>query len=174
MGPPDKRGNLFKELNVDLRQLSTLTDVSQHQSLVSVWAPFVKVMLSALGKMPHQTPGKFYRGRPEHYSDLRDIYGSGREVVWAAFTSVSSHFEAAAYLAGWERGCVLELNLHDVRDISRMSFYPQEREGVLVTNTRLVVGSDSRFEELLDANRDKHNVRVIPMQQIASAPRLVS
>ena len=131
---PDKRGNLFKEVNVDLRMLSTLKG-TDHESLKAVWAPFMKIMLSAMQKLPKVTEYKFYRGRPESWTDIRALYPAGREVVWAGFTSCSKSLDQAAYLASWDQGCVLELTLFNVYDISGFSFFPDEQEVLLSPNT---------------------------------------
>jgi len=163
------------ELNVDLRALTSVTDVSDHNSLVAVWAPYVKVMLSALAKMPQLAPGIYYRGRTDTFTSQRKIYTAGREVVWAGFTSVSVSIDQAGYLAGWENGTVYELSLIDVRDISSVSFYPQEREGILVTNTRLAAGTEVKFAERVDGLGQTHLLKLIPFLQMGSShTRIVS
>jgi hypothetical protein len=172
-GISDKRGNLFKELNVDLRMLSTLSP-EDHASLTTVWAPFMKNMLSAVSKVPKNPQVKYFRGRPENFTDLRALYAPGREVVWAAFTSVSKNVDQAAYLASWDVGCVLELTLFDVRDISRFSFYPQEEEGLLVTNTKLTVLADTRVEKRRAADGQEFLVKFIALQQLGRGPQLIS
>ena len=165
LGLPDKRGNLFKELNVDLRMLGTLKG-AEHASLVAVWAPFLKNMLTALGKMPKRTEQKFYRGRPESWSDVRKIYKPGREVVWSGITSCTPDIDQASYIASWDQGCVLELTLFKVHDISRFSFYPNEKEVLLAPNTKLVVLADGRTEKRTASDGQEFVVKFILMQQV--------
>ncbi len=94
LGPANKRQNLYKELNVDMRQLmSEAPDVAQN--LKSTWAPLVKNILTGMARMPKHLQRFFYRGRPENYSDLRELYAPGREITWAAFTSCSKSLDQA-------------------------------------------------------------------------------
>ena len=135
-GEADKTGNLFKELNDDLRRMSTLTE-ERRDKIKAVWDNFMATMMKALGKVPKMEGSTFYRGRPESW--LADIYLPGRRVTWASFASVTKDLSQAAHMAGWNLGCVLELSLFDVLDISKFSFFPNEQEGILVPNTQLVV-----------------------------------
>lgn len=74
----------------------------------------------------------------------------------------------AAYLASWDKGCVLELTLFDVPDISSVSFYPTEGECLLPPNTRFIVLADARTQELEAADGSRFLVRIIPMQQVSA------
>ncbi len=94
LGGTDKRQNLYKELNVDMRQLMTQT-ADVHKNLVSTWAPLVKNILMGMARMPKHVQRYFYRGRPENYMDLRELYAGGREITWAAFTSCSKSLDQA-------------------------------------------------------------------------------
>ncbi len=165
LGLADKRGNLFKELNVDLRMLSTLSG-DDHESLKTLWAPFITNMLSAMSKVPKRDERRFFRGRPESWTDVRLVYQAGREVVWAGFTSCSTSLDQAAYLAGWNVGCVLELTLFNVQDISPFSFYPNEQEVLLPPNTRLIVLDSTRTETCTASDGQRFLVKIIPLQQI--------
>ena len=97
LGESDKRQNLFKELNVDLRELAS-QEGEAHKNLVATWAPLIKNMLSGMAKMPKHQQKSFYRGRPESFSDLRQLYRGGRHITWAAFTSVSKRIDEAHVL----------------------------------------------------------------------------
>ena len=121
-GEPDKTGNLFKELNEDLRSVSTLTKEGCDK-LKAVWDNFMATMMKAL--------------------------------------------------AGWNTGCVLELSLFDVLDISKFSFFPNEQEGILVPNTQLVVlgKSDAR---LIIHDTQKRLVKCIYLQQGGQGIPLIS
>jgi hypothetical protein len=146
--------------------MSTVKDASEHNSLVQLWAPFMKNMLSAMNKMPLVTEQKFYRGRPESWDDIRGLYRAGREVVWAGFTSCSRSLDQAAYIASWDQGCVLELTLFNVHDISPLSLYPAEQEVLLPPGTKLVVLADTRTQTCAASDGQQFPVKLIPMQQI--------
>lgn len=164
----DKRGNLFKELNVDLRMLPSTTG-EEHKALKAVWAPFIKNVLSGMAKLPRVTPKhiKAWRGRPESMRDLRQIYAPGRLVTWAAFTSCSRRIENAAYMAAWDQGCVLQLSLTDVVDISGLSFFPNEEEVLLPPNSKFVVAVDTAVQSVIAGDGQDYLVRIITMQQVA-------
>ena len=76
-------------------------------------------------------------------------------------------------LAGWNTGCVLELSLFDVLDISKFSFFPNEQEGILVPNTQLVVlgKADAR---LIIHDTQKRLVKCIYLQQGGQGIQLIS
>ena len=137
----DKRGNLFKELNVDLRMLPTTTG-DDHKCLKALWAPLIKNILSGMAKLPKMVPKhiKAYRGRPESMRDLRAIYLAGRLVTWSAFTSCSTRLDNAAYMANWDQGCVLQLSLSDVVNIKGLSFFPNEEEVLLPPEQQVAGG----------------------------------
>ena len=82
------------ELNVDLRAITTQTGQG-HRDLIKTWAPFMKNMLSGMAKLAKHQPSFFYRGRPEGFTDLRQLYKGGREITWAAFTSCSKRINEA-------------------------------------------------------------------------------
>ena len=100
----------------------------ERMAMKTTWAPFMKNMLSGMSKLPTVPQKVLYRGRPETFTAVRELYRGGRGVVWAGITSCSRSCEAAAHIANWEVGCVLELTLSNVYDISSVSFYPKEQE----------------------------------------------
>ena len=171
-GEPDKIGNLFKELNEDLRSMSTLTKEGSDK-LKAVWDNFMATMMKALGKVPKMEGSTFYRGRPESWLAVREIYFSGRRVTWASFTSVTKELSQAAHMAGWNTGCVLELSLFDVLDISKFSFFPNEQEGILVPNTQLVVLGKAAAR-LIIHDTQKRLVKCIYLQQGGQGIQLIS
>ena len=49
----DKRGNLYKELNVDLRRFARADcDGIEYKNLKGAWGPYICNVLRAMGKMP--------------------------------------------------------------------------------------------------------------------------
>ena len=82
------------------------------------------------------------------------------------FTSCSKSLDQAAYLASWDQGCVLELKLFNVYDISGFSFFPDEQEVLLAPNTKLVVLTETRTERRTAGDGQQFLVKVIPMQQM--------
>ena len=101
-GLADKTGNLFRELNKDLRAMCGDDNDDVRRNLIAAWGPYMKTMLTAMYKMEPLPPAMFYRGRPEDFCEVRSIYNAGREVTWAGFTSVSRDIDQASYLAGWQ------------------------------------------------------------------------
>ena len=174
LGADDKRGNLYKELNVDLRMIYTEAAAGERANLIAVWGPFMKTMMNALAKVPKLGAQKFWRGRPEKFARIRDIYKAGRMVTWASFTSVSKNFDQAAYLARWDEGCVLELSLPVVFDISKFSFFPSEEEGIIQPGAKFVVLSDTQLEERTAGDSNKYLVKVIGLQFMAEQLPLIS
>jgi len=167
-GVEDKRGNLFKELNVDLRMLSTLRGCESHTALKQLWAPFIRRMTVALTKMPKLKLPKcrIWRGRPESVEEISKIYGMGREVIWSGITSCTRNKEYAAYMASWHMGTVLEITvLLDIYDISPISFYPAESEVLLPPNTKLVVLGKPRKETMLASDGSPWTVNFVDLMQ---------
>ena len=164
----DKRGNLFKELNVDLRMLPTTTG-DDHKCLKALWAPLIKNILSGMAKLPKMVPKhiKAYRGRPESMRDLRAIYLAGRLVTWSAFTSCSTRLDNAAYMANWDQGCVLQLSLSDVVNIKGLSFFPNEEEVLLPPNSKWLVGVETAVESVTAGDGQQFLVKIITLQQVA-------
>jgi hypothetical protein len=165
-GGEDKRGNLYVELNVDLRMMCTDAAAADKDNLIAVWGPYMKTMLTALQKMPLLNVGKYYRGRPEPFEVVRQLYTEGREVWWAAFTSVSTNFEQAAHLASWADGCVLELDTVHAHDISALSFFPNEAEAILPPGRKfLCLGSRVEERKPIDCSTSSI-VKVISLQEV--------
>ena len=117
-------------------------------------------MLSGMNKLPTVPQKVFYRGRPETFTDVRNFYRGGREVVWAGITSCSRSFEAAAHNTHWDVGCVLELTFSNVYDISSVSFYPRKQEVLLAPNTKLVVLPLTNTQQLVDPTGTPRTVKV--------------
>ena len=59
-GGDNKSGNLYVELNVDLRMMCTDAAAADKDNLIAVWGPYMKTMLTALQKMPLLNVGKYY------------------------------------------------------------------------------------------------------------------
>ena len=165
-GLADKTGNLFRELNADLRMMCQEDNDEDRRNLIAVWGPYMKTMLTAMYKMEPLVPALFYRGRPEEFFEVRSIYNAGREVTWAGFTSVSRDIDQASYLAGWQNGCVLELSLHGAYDISKFSFFPREQEAILPPGKKMIVLATSRIEDRLAGDGLTYGVKVITMQEV--------
>jgi hypothetical protein len=165
----DKRGNLFKELNVDLRMLPSTTG-DEHKCLKALWAPFIINILSGMAKLPKVQPRHVtaWRGRPESMRELRQIYMPGRLVTWSAFTSCSKRLDNAAYMANWDQGCVLQLMLAEVTDISGLSFFPNEEEVLLPPNSQFVVGVETTVESVTASDGQTFLVKIITLQQVAT------
>ncbi len=94
---------------------------------------------------------------------------------WGYFRLPLGRSGEAAYLASWDKGCVLELALFNVPDISAFSFFPNEGECLLPPNTRFVVLPESRVEEREALTGEKFLVRIIPLQMMSpDATALIS
>jgi hypothetical protein len=165
-GLPDKSGTLFNELNVDLRRMSTAS--TEEHYLKTIWKAFMRNMTNALHKLPKIQENTLYRGMPHPYLELRSIYEGGREVVWTGFTSVYKSLDQAACLAGWDRGCVLDLKIFDVCDISNFRFNADQPEGLVLPNSKFVVLSDTHQETLKVSNGQDVVINFIGLQQMNS------
>jgi hypothetical protein len=173
LGMVDKRGNVYKELNVDLRRFAQ-AGPEEHTNLKGSWGALVLNVIRAMGKMPVKTKVTLYRGRPDGFCELRSIYHPGRVCWWAAFTSCTPDPTAAAHMSG-PYGCVLELQCDQVHDISEMSFFPDEKEMLLPPNTQWVPLKEVKQHPVPETEGyPAHCVHVISLLQILPGTEIVS
>ena len=72
-----KPGNLYCELNRDLRALGKAAPVAR-DTIINIWGPFMYFCIHGLQKCPTVAPGTLaWRARPEKLEQLRNIYLEG-------------------------------------------------------------------------------------------------
>eukprot|EP01047_Picozoa_sp_COSAG01_P037753 COSAG01_NODE_3021_length_6710_cov_7.304644_4_plen_521_part_00 len=91
-------------------------------------------------------------------------YKTNKRIHWSAFSSATSDPAVAKGFAATS-GVVLKLKVYNAKDISRFSWFPQERELLLSPNMEFIVTKE-RHKSMQGALRGSY---VIEMQQIPDA-----
>ena len=91
-------------------------------------------------------------------------------VTWLCYWCSGSRgvLTQAAYIAEYNRGCVLELTCFDVPDNSLFSFFPNEAECLLPPNSRFIALADSKTKSLVAGNGEVFLLKIICLQQVES------
>lgn len=138
MQPGAKEGNLFFEMNKQLRDRSA---VARAQMMLT-WGMCVHYTLKALSKLP-DFEGTCYRGFPA--SDKPGIlaqYKKRRPIQWGAFTSTTTNLAAARGFAG-QGGVIIRIDVASGKDICPLSFFSTECEILLSPNHKFLVTSET-------------------------------
>jgi len=137
-----KDGNLFCEVNRDLRELAR-ADPYTRERLTKAWAPFMHYCIQGVLRCPTVPPGTMtWMARPEPIERLREVYQPGYEVIFCAFTPSSTDFMYACIRACFSEGTILELALLEGFQLDELSIYPLgEAEVLLPPNKRFAVSS---------------------------------
>jgi hypothetical protein len=139
---PEKRGNVYYELNQMLRERGT----AKRALLMKTWAVYMYYMMVGLGRLP-DFKGVCWRGYNHGTrATITSEYTVGRPIQWGAFTSVSTDKSAAKMFAPDSR-VIFKITVTSGRDINPYSFFPQEGEILLSPNHRFVVSSAPYEEE---------------------------
>ena len=136
-----KGGNLFCEVNRDLRKLAR-ANLATRDLLTTTWGPFMHYCVQGLMKCPTVAPGTVtWKARPEPSACLQDIYHQGEELIFCSFTPSTLDFKVACHTAGYSKGTILEFTLLEGFLLESVSVYPRESEVLLPPNTRFAVTS---------------------------------
>jgi len=101
---------------------------------------YITHLLNALDKIPSMDV-TVYRGIPKNNEQqVTWNYKSGRKILWSGFTSTTTDLQSAKVFAGAE-GIIFKIKALGVKNISPYSFYPREKEVMLLPNTILIVTS---------------------------------
>ena len=107
------------------------------------WFSYLRLLLSALAKLPACTPRLLYRGIKTNQSEL---YITGEECTWWSFSSCTTSLRVLETFIGKEdERTIFNIHCRSAIDISEYSFHQTEQEVLLYPGRQLKVGS------LLDA-----------------------
>ena len=136
-----KDGNLFCEVNRDMRELAR-ADRETRERLKTAWAPFLHYCIQGVLRCPTVPQGTVtWRARPEPIASLREVYRPGYEVIFCAFTPSTMDFKYACTMARYSAGTILQLTLLEGFQLDVLSLYPREHEVLLPPNRRYAVSS---------------------------------
>ena len=136
-----KNGNLFCEVNRDMRELAR-ADRETRERLKTAWAPFLHYCIQGVLRCPTVPQGTVtWRARPEPIESLKDVYRPGNEVIFCAFASSTMDFKYACTMARYSAGTILQFTLLEGFQLDVLSLYPREHEVLLPPNKRYAVSS---------------------------------
>lgn len=113
--------SLYYILNATLR--------SQNRRELVPWFPFLRLLISALAKLPSLPSQTIYRGIK---MDLSNNFPKGKTFVWWAFSSCTSSVEVLEKFIGYTGArTIFNIQSDTARDISQHSLYKTEHEILL-------------------------------------------
>jgi len=126
---------IYKDLNQLLRD--------EDRSGVTKYFPYLRLFMEALSELPEIPSKHIWRGLG---CDLYDSYPVKKVVTWWGVSSCTSDKKVAeTFMSGCSGRCtLLTIEANSARDISCMTFYPNEKECLLAPGTMLKVKSSSR------------------------------
>jgi hypothetical protein len=147
---------LYRELNRALRDAD--------RSALKPWFCFLRILLSALHKLP-SCPGVYFRGVP---ADIASQYSKGKEVVWWELASSTGNVEVLAPFLKSDApsGVLFSLEVRHAVNIRRFSAFPKEDERLILAGTPL------RVTGVLPLPGGK--VTMIQMEEDLSKPPLIA
>jgi hypothetical protein len=128
---PENEQSLYRILNSTLR--------AEKRSLLKPWFLYLKLVLTALNKLPSFEGRTFYRGVKQ---DLSNIYRPGKIIVWWGFSSCTSTIdvlEKEEFLGKIGKRTLFTIECKSAKDIRRHSMYPNENEVLLMPATQFEV-----------------------------------
>ncbi len=168
-------GNLYAELNRDMRLCPTLT-MEASTPIIECWAPYSFHLLSGLKKCPKVAPyaEKYWRARSEKVAVMANLYKPGTEVCFCSLTSCTKLWDFACIHAGYEVGTVLEFELIDGYMVDALSLHANESEVLVPPNVRFMVMGGVQVRQHVSPDDSRvHHISVIPLRQISDA-RIIS
>ena len=118
-GPPQRP--FYSILNEKLR--------AKKRAELTPWSLYLRLFIHALSKLPSSEQRVIYRGVKK---DLASEYLEGTERVWWAFSSCSLSIGVLESIIGRTgKRTIFNITCNSAKDISRHSFYPEEREVLL-------------------------------------------
>jgi len=146
------QSNLYKQLNVDLRQVASEAVPATRSLLVDTWRPFMRSFLVGLTHMPTHRD-EIWRGLPHPHSQFAEQYTPGTKVRWNGFTScATSPFKAwlfAVRISTTETAGIPDVTLFCCSSVvahclAAVSMYPAEEEVVVPCGSEFAVVSSGK------------------------------
>jgi len=125
---------IYRDLNAALR--------SEDRNKIKKYKPYLRLLFEALNRLPQQKR-TLWRGLGV---DLFDQYTVGSTITWWGVSSCTSDMNVAKnFMKGCGTACsFLTVNTKSAVDISKITFYGNEKESLLAPGTQLKVVSSSR------------------------------
>eukprot|EP00727_Mastigamoeba_balamuthi_P006892 m51a1_g2823 putative ubiquitin family protein (979) ;mRNA; f:185826-189288 len=108
----------------------------------AAWRPFLNALMRGLRQLPYWK-GTAYRGIRDF--ELTAEYAPGSLVMWPMVSGLSQDPQQARSFSN-ERGVLFEVDALTARDVSPLSFYPDEREVLLLPYSHMRVVSVDRAQ----------------------------
>ncbi|CAK8997360.1 unnamed protein product [Durusdinium trenchii] len=125
---------IYRQLNAALR--------SEDRNKIKKYKPYLRLLFEALNRLPQQKR-TLWRGIGV---DLYDQYSKGSTITWWGVSSCTSDVQVAKnFMKGCGTACsFLTVNTKSAVDISKITFYGNEKESLLAPGTQLKVISAER------------------------------
>jgi hypothetical protein len=130
---------LYFALNAALR--------SPNRQDLKPWFLFLRLLLNGLFRLP-PISGNIYRGINSH---MNKEYMKGKTIIWWEFSSCTralSVLESKPFSDHQDERTMFIIECHSGRDISKHSYFPEEKEVLLLAATQLEVTSRLYKKEL--------------------------
>lgn len=111
----------------------------RNKTALKPWQPFLYYLCCSEDKLPTVQKPRVYRGITVALPSVSSQYQQGNDVVWPAFTSVSTKQKKVSDFTNDGKGTFLVIDAIDAKDISPISLFPDEHEGLLYPNSTFAV-----------------------------------
>jgi len=135
----DARRGFFGQEHQSIYKIVNPLLAKRNQEELAPWQQFLYFLCSAEQKLP-SLKARTYRGITVHIAEMSPLYKPGKDVVWPAFTSVSTKKELMPdFTENGKKGTCMVIDVIDAKDISFISLFPVESEALLFPNTGVSV-----------------------------------
>eukprot|EP01124_Arcella_intermedia_P010982 TRINITY_DN17487_c0_g1_i1.p1 TRINITY_DN17487_c0_g1~~TRINITY_DN17487_c0_g1_i1.p1 ORF type:complete len:308 (+),score=70.86 TRINITY_DN17487_c0_g1_i1:136-1059(+) len=139
-----REDNIYKKLNSIL--------CKRNMSAIDVWRDFLFYFISGLEKLPSCNKTVF-RALDVPLCEVSKQYKEGNQVVWVGLTSTSCDREVVdSFINEKEKkGTFISIEAIEAKDISSFSYFPNEKELLLLPNATFLVESilTDKMKELM-------------------------
>jgi hypothetical protein len=159
--------NPYKRLNELLAK--------RNMTIVENWKPYIYFLLCALNKIPNSDePLVVYRALDIPITQLSKRYQNGKKVVWISFTSTSLDRNAIDdFINNTDtKGTFMLLKVIEGKDISEFSIFENEKEVLLLPNSKFIINEKVSDEAKCLMNIPP-NIDGIIMTQQRTPPQLL-
>jgi len=139
---------LYKQCNEALR----------HDSGIDRWRPYLNTFIRGVWQLPYYQ-GTVFRGIPNIGDKLFD-YPEGEIICWKTVTAFSKQVKVAHKFAKGQAGVLFEVDVLSSREISQLSFYPNEEEVLLLPYSHF------QIVEVLPSNVEEDKPAVVKMREV--------
>jgi GTPase SAR1 family protein len=117
------------------------------------WFAYLRLFIHALSKLPNCSYKVIYRGVK---LDLRTGFPEGQDVIWWSFSSCTSSLGVLDdHIGKVGKRTIFNITFDSAKDISRHSYYPEEKEVLFYPGRQFIVDS------ILDTGNDLHIIQLV-------------